>query len=565
MRSGRSGAAARARAPSPSRCSPASRSTPARTRSRMPTAWPRSCRRIGAAPAMQAAAYLVYAGDYLTSPKRWSRKAFGDIVREPRRAHAQAGADPARGARGAARRPATQRAAADRARAQDAARVLARPARRAAAAGVAAADAALLRRQQAAVPARRWRASRMQVFAPLANRLGIWQIKWEIEDLSFRFLRARRLQARSRACSTRSASSASSASSALRQRLERRAAPRRASRPRCRAGRSTSTASGRRCRARRSTSTQRVRRARAARDRRRRARLLCGAGAACTSAIAPVPGEFDDYIARPKPNGYQSLHTVVLDDDGRPVEVQIRTRGDARACRARRRRALGLQGGRRARAMPACSAAGEFEEQIAEARKAVLRQLLAWERDFVEQARGGRRRGVRRPHLRASRRRPRSSSCRRARRRSTSPTRVHTDLGHRCRGAQVDGAMVPLNTPLQNGQTVEIDRRQGGRPVARLAQRRAAATWRATRAKAKVRAWFNALAQARDHRARPRGGREAAAARRPTALKLDDLAAQLGFKQRRRAVRGGRQGRVLAAQHRDAAAPGRAAADARRG
>jgi GTP pyrophosphokinase len=50
---------------------------------------------------------------------------------------------------------------------------------------------------------------------------------------------------------------------------------------------------------------------------------------------------------------------------------------------------------------------------------------------------------------------------------------VHTNLGHRCRGARVDGAMVPLNTPLQNGQTVEITTVRGRRPVARLAERRA--------------------------------------------------------------------------------------------
>ena len=89
-----------ARAPSPSRCSPAARSTPARTRSRMPTAWRRSCRRIGAAPSMRAAAYLVYAGDYLQRARgggraRPSATSYASLVG----AHAQAGADAARRAR----------------------------------------------------------------------------------------------------------------------------------------------------------------------------------------------------------------------------------------------------------------------------------------------------------------------------------------------------------------------------------------------------------------------------------------------------------------------------------
>ena len=187
-----------------------------------------------------------------------------------------------------------------------------------------------------------------------------------------------------------------------------------------------------------------------------------------------VPGEFDDYIARPKPNGYQSLHTVVLDEQGRAVEVQIRTRamhehaehGVAAHWAYKEAGAKGYAG---------VSAGGDFDAQVAEARKAVLRQLLAWERDFAEQGARGAAGGaaLRRPHLRLHARRPRSSSCRPAPRRSTSPTCVHTDLGHRCRGAKVDGAMVPLNTPLQSGQTVEVIDGQGGRPVARLAERRA--------------------------------------------------------------------------------------------
>jgi GTP pyrophosphokinase len=106
---------------------------------------------------------------------------------------------------------------------------------------------------------------------------------------------------------------------------------------------------------------------------------------------------------------------------------------------------------------------------------------------------------------------------------------VHTSVGHRCRGARVDGVMVPLNTPLQNGQTVEITTVKEGRP---------SRDWLnpelgylvSHRAKAKVRAWFNAQAT-HETVARGREAVEKLLQREgKTALKLEDLAVQLGFK-----------------------------------
>jgi GTP pyrophosphokinase len=106
---------------------------------------------------------------------------------------------------------------------------------------------------------------------------------------------------------------------------------------------------------------------------------------------------------------------------------------------------------------------------------------------------------------------------------------LHTDLGHRCRGARVDGAMLPLNRPLANGQTVEIVAAKEGGPSLDWLNAEAGYL-KSPRSRAKVRAWFNALAQ----QATIARGREAVEKllqrEGKTALKLDDLAQQLGFR-----------------------------------
>ena len=145
---------------------------------------------------MQAASYLVYACDHLNKPHEVIAKAFGDnfadlamettkLVRVQRMARlAQQSASHC----GHAHSHGANRRRADRERAQDAAGVLARFARGDAAPGLASADPAPLCRHQSCRCRRVLAAEALQVFAPLANRLGIWEVKWEIEDLSFRFL-----------------------------------------------------------------------------------------------------------------------------------------------------------------------------------------------------------------------------------------------------------------------------------------------------------------------------------------------------------------------------------------
>ena len=156
----------------------------------------------------------------------------------------------------------------------------------------------------------------------------------------------------------------------------------------------------------------------------------------------PIPREFDDYIARPKLNGYQSLHTVVMNDNGIAFEIQIRTEamhqqaefGLAAHWRYKEGQAAGTQ-----------SAVSAYEQQIAWAR-----QLISWKEDAWEQLKSQKideQVYVMTPLGRVV-----------ALEKGSTPLdfayAVHTNLGHRCRGARVDGAMVTLDTRLQNGQTV---------------------------------------------------------------------------------------------------------------
>jgi GTP pyrophosphokinase len=198
----------------------------------------------------------------------------------------------------------------------------------------------------------------------------------------------------------------------------------------------------------------------------------------------PVPREFDDYIARPKPNGYQSLHTVVMDSDDISFEIQIRTHEMHHQAEygvaAHWRYKEGVYRG--GNVSGTVSAAVEYEQRIAWAR-----QLISWKEDAWDQLKG---QSID-DHLYVLT--PLGQVI--ALDAGSTPIdfayAVHTNLGHRCRGARVDGAMVPLDTPLKNGQTVEIIAVKTGGPSRDwlLADRGYLASHRA---KSRVRAWFNA-------------------------------------------------------------------------
>ena len=242
--------------------------------------------------------------------------------------------------------------------------------------------------------------------------------------------------------------------------------------------------------------------------------------------FTPLQGEFDDYIAKPKANGYQSLHTVVRDAEGRAIEIQIRTQamhehaehGVAAHWAYKEAGTKGYAG---------VSASGEYDAKIA-----VLRQLLAWQSDLAgpiaakapgtEQGLFEDRIYVLTPEA-AVLELPRGATA------VDFAYSVHTNLGHRCRGARLDGVMVPLNTPLHNGQTVEVITVKEGGP-SRDWLNPELGFLASARAKSKVRAWFNALAMQQTV-GRGREAVEKLLQREgKTAIKLDDLAVQLGFK-----------------------------------
>jgi len=479
---------------------------------------------IGAGPAMRAAAYLVYAADYLQRPEDVVAKAFGDsyasLVMHTRKLVQ-------------IQRAARQAQVHDEQRAQQTERVrkmllaFSRDLR------------VVLLRLASRLQTLRWYAASKQpcphelaqesaqVFAPLANRLGIWQIKWEMEDLAFRFLQPDAYKQLAR--------------SLAEKRVQREAGVERVRQQLHDALAQAGVRAQVQGRPKHLYSIwKKMQGKRLPLDRVfdiRALRVVVADVPACYAALSrvhevyrPVAGEYDDYIARPKPNGYQSLHTVVLADDDQPVEVQIRTaamhehaeHGVAAHWAYKEAGAKGYAG---------VTAAGEFEERVAEARKAVLRQLLAWERDYVEQE--GAAPAGQGPSFedRIYVFTPQATVIELTA--GATPVdfayALHTDLGHRCRGAKVDGAMVPLNTPLANGQTVEVVAAKEGGPSLDWLNAELGYI-KSPRSKAKVRAWFNAQAMASTI-ARGRELVEKLLQREGrTALALDDLATQLGFK-----------------------------------
>jgi GTP pyrophosphokinase len=349
----------------------------------------------------------------------------------------------------------------------------------------------------------------LDLYAPLANRLGVWQLKWELEDLSFRFLEPETYKSVARLLDEKRSERESFIDEALaRLRTMVAGAGLRAEVT----GRPKHIYSIWNKMRSKGYAFEQVNDVRGL-------RVIVEELPHCYQVLAlvhstwtPVEAEFDDYIARPKPNGYQSLHTVVGDHAGRTLEVQIRTR------RMHEHAELGVAAHWRYKE-------GGKGRDDDEQRVAWLRQLLAWRAEVDAPPTSGPLREERIYVLTPQARVVELPA-------GGTPIdfayHIHSELGHRCRGARVDGSIVPLNTPLGTGQTVEIISAKTGGP---------SRDWlnpelnylHSARSRAKVRQWFNALEFAQSVTA----GREIIEKELQrlgkTAIKLDELARRLGF------------------------------------
>ncbi len=354
----------------------------------------------------------------------------------------------------------------------------------------------------------------LDIFAPLANRLGVWQLKWELEDLALRILEPDSYKRIAKLIDEKRGDREcyiDEVIASLREELARSEIKAEIS------GRPKHIYSIYNKMRRKGVDFDAINDVRAV-------RVLVDDIKDCYAALGsvhslwtPLPKEFDDYIAKPKSNDYRSLHTAVIGPEGKSLEIQIRTFD------MHRHAELGIAAHWRYKE-------GSRRDSGYDQRIAWLRQIVAWKDEVADAGELAAQfkselfedtiyvltpqgRVIDLPQ-------------------DATPIdfayHVHSDLGHRCRGAKVDGAMVPLSRPLKNGQQVEIIAAKQGGP-SRDWLNPALGFLKSAGARVKVRQWFNrqnyevSVAQGRDivDRELQRHGM--------TGINLDKLAQQFEF------------------------------------
>lgn len=318
----------------------------------------------------------------------------------------------------------------------------------------------------------------LDIFAPLANRLGIWQIKWELEDLSFRYVEPEKYREIAEKLAYRREdrqAEIEQITARLKKVLEEHGIQAEIS------GRPKHIYSIYRKMIEKGKTFEEIQDVRGV-------RLIVADVATCYAALGvihthwhPIPKEFDDYIASPKENMYQSLHTAVIWEDGRSLEVQIRTP------EMHQKAEYGIAAHWRYKEGSARDV--EFEKHVA-----WLRRMMDWKQEvtdaqeFVETIKND----VFRERVYVLTPKgdiidlPAGSTP------IDFAYHIHTDIGHRCRGARVNGKLVPLNYQLKNGDRVEILTTKRGGP-SRDWLNEALGYVKTSRAKSKIRLWFKKL------------------------------------------------------------------------
>lgn len=315
----------------------------------------------------------------------------------------------------------------------------------------------------------------LDIFAPLANRLGIWQIKWELEDLAFRYVNPEKY----REIAENLAERRQDRERQIQQIIQRLQTILRENGIKAEiSGRPKHIYSIYKKMAEKGKTFEMVRDLRAV-------RCIVKDIPSCYAALGvihthwrPIPQEFDDYIAAPKDNFYQSLHTAVIYDDGKPLEVQIRT------MEMHQNAEYGIAAHWRYKERGP-------KDELYEQRINWLRKLMEWRQEiedaqeFVE----GMKSDVFQDRVYVFTPRgdiidlPAGSTP------IDFAYHVHTEIGNRCRGAKINGKLVTLDYTLKTGDQVEILTAKQGGP-SRDWLNPSLGLVKTQRARSKIRAWF---------------------------------------------------------------------------